>query len=300
VDAPLSWPLISSTLQYLFGFLSLHFSSKFDHLAAFLSLSIFAVALIFGRWKQNFPFLVAALIFWLEIAFYSLLKTPIFFYRILLPGLVPFVGFVALQIATIEMKKPKIISAALLLILSLVFAGNWAAVGAKKPVEYYQQVGRLIESEWRPNSLVVVYPGFISDTVSYYLKNTPEKAELAARNAGDLDRMKSDINESISQINREELKAVFLVSALSLGVDEDKLNRIFSAIKSEIKVPLVLKSFLIMSHDFTFARKLDKLNNLQTVLATLESQFGKPTFYKDEKVYVLSEYKLPGESEDDL
>jgi hypothetical protein len=185
-----SWELISSTAQYVFGLSSLYFSSQLDYLIAFILLGILAIAVIFGKWKQNFSFLVAALIFWLEIIIYSLIKTPIFFYRIVLPGLVPFVGFFVLQIATIESKNLKRASVVLLIILSLVFTGNWVTVQAYRPVEYYKQVAQLIESQWQPNNLVVFYPAYISDTVKYHLKKIPKEADFVAIHPNNFEKIK--------------------------------------------------------------------------------------------------------------
>ena len=197
----ISWHLISSTAQYVFGLSSLYFASQLDNLIAFIFLGILALSLIFGKSKQNFAFLVAALIFWLEIIIYSLINTPIFFYRIILPGMVPFVGFIVLQIATIERKNLKRASVVLLIILSIIFTANWVTVQAYRPVEYYKQVAQLVESEWEPNNLVVFYPGYISDTVKYYLKKISKEAEVVAWDTNDLENIKSDINDQLARVS---------------------------------------------------------------------------------------------------
>ena len=285
----ISWNLISSTGQYVFGLSSLYFSSQLDNLIAFIFLGLLAIAVIFGKWKQNFAFLVAALIFWLEIIIYSLIETPIFFYRIVLPGMIPFVGFVVLQIATIERKNLKRASVVLLIILSIVFTANWVTVQAYRPVEYYKQVAQLVESEWQPNNLVVFYPGYISDTVKYYLKKIPKEAEVVAWDTNDIENIKSTINDQLANIDGEKLTTIFLVSRVDLTVRQEDFKILLSAIKSELKRPLIVKSFLIISHDFSFIKDSDKPNIFS---GSLESELGKPLSYKDRKAYILSEYQL--------
>jgi hypothetical protein len=252
-------------------------------------LAILAIAVIFGRWKQNFAFLVAALIFWLEIIIYSLIETPIFFYRIVLPGMIPFIGFVVLQIATIESKNLKKSSVVLLIILSIIFTANWVTVQAYRPVEYYKQVAQLVESEWQPNNLVVFYPGYISDTFKYYLKKIPKEAGVVVWDTNDLENLKSDINDQLASVDREKLTTVFLISRIDLTIKQKDFTNLLVAIKSETKKPLKVKSFLIISHDFSFIKNSDKLKSFSGVL---EAELGNPLDYQDRKAYILSEYKL--------
>jgi hypothetical protein len=283
-----SWKLISSTAQYLFGLSSLYFSSQIDHLIAFIFLAIITIAVIFGKWKHNFPFLVAAIIFWLEIIVYSLIKNPIFFYRIVLLGLVPFVGFLVLQIATIEIKNIKKIVIVLFTILSIVFTFNWVTIQAYRPVEYYKQAAQLVESQSQSNSLVLFFPGYIADTVKYHQKKTTQYSEIVAWDANDIKKIKLEINKKLADIDKEKINTIFLVTRVDLTVKNEDYKNVLSAIKSEIEKPLKVKSFLIISHDFCFINS-DKPNSF---LETLKTEFGKPFSYQDKKAYVLSEYEL--------
>ncbi|OUL23321.1 hypothetical protein BV378_21850 [Nostoc sp. RF31YmG] len=286
---PVSWNLISSTAQYVFGLSTLFFHSKIDNVITFIFFAIVTIALIFGKWKQNYPFLVAAIIFWVEIIIYSVMKNPIFFYRIILPGIVPFIGFLVLQITSIEIKNVRKASIILLAILSLIFTTNWVTVQAYRPVEYYKQTAQLIESKLQPNDLIVFYPGYIADTVKYHFKQIHQDSEIVAWNANDLSKMEFDINDKLKALNAKKLTNIFLVARVDLVVKAEEYKNVILAIKSKIKSPLTIKSFLIISHDFSFVKNPKKPNIFMEILLT---EFGQPLLYKDKKSYVLSEYKL--------
>ncbi len=80
-----------------------------------------------------------------------------------------------------------------------------------------------------------------------------------------------------------------MVTRLDLVVKKEDFKNLLSAIKSEINKPLKVKSFLIISHDFSFIKNSEKPNSF---LVALESELGKPLFLQDKKAYILSEYKL--------
>lgn len=177
-----SWTLLSTTAQYVLGLSNVFFQSNINAIIVFIFFALLSISLIFGKWKNNYPFCLAALTFWLEVIIYSSIKTPIFFYRTILPGLIPFIGFLALQITSIEVKSIKKIAILLLLILTFIFTFNWITFQAYQPVEYDKQVANLIESEWQPKSLVFFYPGYVADTVQYYLKELPQEARIIVWN----------------------------------------------------------------------------------------------------------------------
>ncbi|NES86778.1 MAG: hypothetical protein F6K10_38550, partial [Moorea sp. SIO2B7] len=148
---PISLHLISSTAKYLFGLSSLYLPDYLIPLVTLIFFALLAIAFGFGKWKISFPFLIAAIIFWVEIIIYSVVESPIFYYRTLLPGLIPFIAFISLQIATIEKKEIKRVGIICLTILSLIYTGNWITNQAHKPVEPYKQVGKGVESQWDSN-----------------------------------------------------------------------------------------------------------------------------------------------------
>jgi uncharacterized membrane protein len=279
--------LFSSTLQYLLGLYSLFFSSYLNHILSFIFLAILAIALIFGKWQRNFPFLLAVIFFCLEIIIYSLIKTPIFWYRNLLPSLVPFVAFLVLQIATIQAKKIKIASIILLTAFSILVTANWVTVQAYRPVEYYKQVAQLVESEWQPNNLVLFYPGFISGTVKYYFDKIPPEAGIVVSNETTIETIKSDLNKYLVQ-STVNPTPIFLIARLDLTVKIEDFKNLLSALKSELEKPTNLKAFLIISHDYCFLREPTQPNDF---LAALKAEFGQPISYQNKRAYLLSEYE---------
>ncbi|MDJ0533144.1 MAG: glycosyltransferase family 39 protein [Xenococcaceae cyanobacterium MO_207.B15] len=282
----LSAYLFSSTLQYLLGLSTLFFSHYLNHILSFIFLGILAITLIFGKWERNFIFLFVAIFFCLEIIIYSLIRTPIFWYRSLLPSLIPFVVFIVLQIATIQAKKIKIASILLLTVFNILVTANWVTIQAYRPVEYYKQIAQLVESEWQPNNLLVFYPGYILDTVKYHFDKIPPEAGIVVYNSTKLERIKSRIDKGYEQyINN--LTSIFLIVRVDLTVEIENFKNLLSVINSEIKEPFNLKTFLIISHDMCFIKERDKSNQF---LAALETEFGQPTSYQDKKAYVLSEY----------
>ncbi|ELR99438.1 glycosyltransferase family 39 protein [Gloeocapsa sp. PCC 73106] len=280
-----SWSLISATWQYLFGFSSLYFSSYLDHVIAFIFSSILIISLIFGKWKQNISFLVAAVLFWLQIIIYSLVETPIFFYRIILPGLVPFIAFIVLQLDTIDRKTIKNISITLSMILFIIFTSKWIFFQAYRPVEYYKEVAQLIESQWKQDDLVLVYPGYISGTVKYHFEHNLKDKDQVILNLNNSQNSRLQINE----INKENVETIFLVFRVDLSVKESDFVKILTLIKSEIKKSLNIKTFLIISHDLYFSKNS---HNPDIFLKALELELGKPVFLENKKAYVLSDYQL--------
>lgn len=285
---PISWKLLSSTAQYSLGFSSFYFSSPIDHLIVFIFSAIFAIAFIFGNWKRNFPFLVAAISFWLEIIVYSLINTPIFFYRIILPGMIPFVAFISLQIATIKIKNLKKIAVVLFAILGITFSLNWTFVQAHRPVEYFKQVAHSLDSQWQSNALVMFYPGYISNTVTYHTQKVDDDAAVVVWDTKDIETVRSELSKKIVEMDSDLLDTLFLVARVDLSVDQKGFENVLSAIQSEAQKPLKIKSFLVVGHDFYFVNS-EKPDDF---LTALDSEFGKPKVYQDNQAYVTSEYML--------
>ncbi|NET58034.1 MAG: hypothetical protein F6K47_18330 [Symploca sp. SIO2E6] len=279
--------LLSSTWQYLLGLSSLFFSNYLNHILSFVFFAILAMAMIFGKWQRNFPFLLVVICFWLEIIIYSLIKTPIFWYRTLLPSLIPFIAFIFLQIATIQAKKIKIASIILLTSFSILVTANWVTVQAYRPVEYYKQVAQLVESEWQPNNLVLFHPPYIAKTVEYYLNKIPLEGGKVIYHSKDIDNIKYDL-EQLSAESAANKNPVFLIIRVDLVHQLETFKKLLSVIQGEFKDSLNLKVFLIISHDVSFIEEQDTYNSF---LAALEDEFGQPISYHDKKVYILSEYE---------
>jgi hypothetical protein len=282
--------LISSTTKYLFGLSSLYLPANLIPLLAFIFFSLIAISLIFGNYKTSFTFLVATIIYWLQVIAYSIIDSPIFYYRTLLPSLVPSIAFLSLQIATISAKKIKLASIIFLTILGLVYTGNWLTNQAYKPIEENRQVARSIESQWHRNDLVLFYPDFIGATIDYYFNNIPFQSQIPILDSDSTEKIAEKINDKITISNQEiEPVNLFLVG-LNMGVNLDGYNNLLSAIDSQIKQPGIVNLFLIKGHDSYFFSNDSK--STENFLATLDSQFGKRISYQDFSSYIVSRYQV--------
>lgn len=282
--------LISSTAKYVFGLSSLYLPITIIPYFAFLVSGIFAISVFFGNWRISFPFLAAAIIFWLEVVVYSMIDSPIFYYRIILPGLVPFVAFVALQIATIPTHKIKIASIVCLIILSLSYTANWVTHQAYKPVEENREVARLVELDRKPNDLIIFYPGFIQGTVNYYFKNIPlEKQVLVSPTNNNLSEIENNLKKKISSVYRERevIDIFFVVMSWDVKGYNELLYNVLNVLKSKIIKKTRVHLFLIKGHDSYFSNKFESVDKF---LVASESKLGKPYLYQDFGMYVSSKY----------
>jgi len=95
-----------------------------------------------------------------------------------------------------------------------------------------------------------------------------------------------EINKQIADIGEEKVNAVFLVTRADLIVTNEDYKDLLSTIKSAIKQPLKVISFLIVSHDLYFVNS-DRPN---VFLKILKSEFGQPVSYQDKKAYIFRTY----------
>lgn len=286
---PVDSHLISSTGKYLFGLSSLYLPMALIPLLTFIFFALIAISLIFGNWKISFPFLIATVIFWLDIIVYSIIDSPIFYYRILLPSLIPLTGFLSLQIATIKARKIKIASIICLTILGLIYTGNWITNQAHKPIEENRQVAQMVESEWRHNDLILFYSGYNGGTISYYFNNIPDEAQIFIWNPLDIKEIEKGIHDQIITVNKGVKPLnIFLIDLFNGGNSGD-YNDLLSIIESEIGAPLIVNFYLIKGHDSYFVKESKFSDRL---LATLDSKLVKQLSYQDFSSYIVSKYEL--------
>jgi uncharacterized membrane protein len=280
---PLDLYLISSTAKYLFGLSSLYLPITFIPWIALIFSAILATSSFFGKWRSNFTFVAVTVIFWLEVIIYSIIESPIFYYRILLPSLVPFTAFLSLQIVTISNKKIKIVSIVCCIILSISYSVNWVTNQAYKPIEENRSVVQLVQSEWRPDNLVIIYPFYIQDSINYYFQNLPSNKQILA--------LQPDKISNLS-LKQKELN-MFLIAMAGgvIGVEDYKilLSNLLSLLKSEKINNLKLNLLFIKGHDAYFSKKYD---SIERFIVTSESKLGKPYFSQDFGLYLISKYMV--------
>jgi uncharacterized membrane protein len=208
---PLSVDLIMSTFKYVFGMdalthaadvISRHNSiaaSLYSYSAkAALIVSVGCLALL-GNWRRSWPLLAAATVYWIEIVIYSVLIVPIFWYRIVMPGLIPLIGFAGLQAATIKGKNIRFAAIAGISVISMLLAAGWIVTEARVPKEAYQQVAQLLKSEYQSDNLVVFYPEYIEGVTRYYCADLPEENIVSIESSANIEDIKPVLTKHINQ-----------------------------------------------------------------------------------------------------
>ncbi|WP_208339167.1 glycosyltransferase family 39 protein [Aetokthonos hydrillicola] len=292
-----SFQLILSNIDYVLGFSSLNLPSYLDHINEFIIFGFFSILVAFGAWQRNFPFLITVIIYWLEVIIYSIVKTPIFWYRNLLPSLIPLIGFIVLQITTIQKKKIKIACLIVFMTFSLIFLQNWITNQAWKPIEDFKPVAQLVQSRWQKRDLILFYPGYITHQIVHYFTELPSESIIEVTPGNDLKEVQLEINQKVATINEMLIRNnnIYLIIRVDLLVPKEleKYSQLLEIIKSKLKRTLELNVFLIISHDLTIVRDFETVPKMLNIL---ESKFGKPSSYKDFKSYIESHYKLPSQN----
>lgn len=134
-----------------------------------------------GDWRRSLPLLAAAVAYWGIIVVYSVTVMPVFWKQTVLPGLVPFVGFLAVQADSVRPLRLRAATLGLLGLAAATGAVVWLAVGAGRPIERWDEVGRLIDSRWRHGDAVVVVPGYAERPVRFYASRVHTSALVPIR-----------------------------------------------------------------------------------------------------------------------
>ncbi len=198
------------------------------------------VPLAFGNWRRSLPFLATAGLYWLELWLASALIAPMFIPRTALPALIPLLGFVSVQIATIRVQKLKLLSLFGLILLSLTFTLNWVTKEAWLPVEEWSKISQALQTNWKQHDLVIFYPGYNEGITRYYLtRDLPTESVVTIWIGG--------TREKLGQ-SREQIQLIE--------------SRNFSS-----------ALFLVFRDDQNVAMEIEVAHELLTML---ESKFGKP------------------------
>ena len=147
----------------------------------------------FGDWRRSLPFLVAAVSYWILLIGYSLLAIPVFWYRIALPGLIPFIGFIALQIDGMRIPRVKRASLAGIIILCTVFGAGWTVHSAWVPYEQWKQLSESLKAQWTQNDLVLFYPHYAAGPVRYYFPDLSTERGLPVAEGIEMKKVAEEI-----------------------------------------------------------------------------------------------------------
>jgi hypothetical protein len=201
--------------------------------------------LVAGSWKRSLPLLAGAMAYWIQLIIYSILVLPIFWYRTFLPGMIPFIGFIGLQIATIHMRKLKILAVILLILICVVFAMNWISSEAGKPYEEWREISQSLKSAWQPDDVVIFYPDYVEGPVRYYV-DLPSKAIISLPVDADMRKVDEEISRIVKQ---NESSAVFLIVRSDLLVQKHAENYqyLLAYLESEFGQPSFTRKFGLLS-----------------------------------------------------
>jgi hypothetical protein len=129
--------------------------------------------LLFGEWRKSVRPLAAAVFFWLQLLVYSWVATPVFWNRTALPGLIPFLGFIGLQVTTIKKEKIRRPVIAGLALTCLLFTTNWALSQAGKPFEPVRELAQILNEQRKPDDIILFFPQYAEGPVRYYAPDIP-------------------------------------------------------------------------------------------------------------------------------
>lgn len=227
-----SMPQISRTFKYLLGLPSLVGDVSLGN-AVFtplgfgllvVSLMLFAPILL-GNWRQSSPMLLAALTYWAGLFFISMVMAPIFIARTALPGLIPLIGFISVQVATIPNWTPQFtrdfpgikrglrwLPLTALLVINLLTIPAWIGHDAWTPVERWRPIAETLAQHRQPDDLVVFYPGYNeAPTRYYYPADLPPESVVAIWIGGTAEKL-DFLRQLVGLITtQEDPAAVYLV-----------------------------------------------------------------------------------------
>ncbi|MFH1397243.1 MAG: glycosyltransferase family 39 protein [Candidatus Omnitrophota bacterium] len=200
---------------------------------------IFGFILILGSWKRSLPLFAAALIYWFQLIIYSIFFLPIFIDRIVLPGVIPFIGFLGLQIAAIKMKKIRAIFVTILVALCTLFSLFWIKGEHKIPCERWKEIYQTLKVNWRPGDIIMIYSEHIEGIVQYYAHLTFGTYFIILKSDG-MDKFINKVSgRTINVTDKHEHPTVFLIAR----TDRGNYRKLLARLKSGFGQPTVFKNF---------------------------------------------------------
>ncbi|NJN84924.1 MAG: hypothetical protein HC802_23310 [Caldilineaceae bacterium] len=167
----------------------------YDWATKALILISLAGLMVLGDWRRNWPIAAVPASYWLQIVLFSLLVLPIFWYRTILPGVVPFIVFVGLQAVSIGGRRIRSSVIAALVLLSLLSVAGWGLTDAGRPQEPWKQVGQFLQTGYEPGDLVAFYPPYIQGPSRFYFSALQDEDALAIKLGSDLSTVEQQLTE---------------------------------------------------------------------------------------------------------
>jgi hypothetical protein len=210
--------------------------------------------LVWGDWRRNWNLLAASVVFFGLVIIVSIFIVPIFWYRTVLPGLIPLIAFIALQAASIPVRSLKFAIISSVCVCCALYISGWIAIEARVPNEPWKQVTQIIESEYEPGDWLVLYPWYIECPIRYYFPELPAEGII-----------------SIKQ-----------------GTDPELINQALATDSAKSTTPA--KIFLVVRKDSTYAA--DHLT-YDALVAQLQASAAQASPPEEHGIVLLTRYSLP-------
>ena len=215
--------------------------------------------------KRYYGLALAALLYWLQIVGFSLIKVPVLLHRTALPGVLPFIGFITLQICAIPRKTFKTGLVLIYIFLCCNAGAFWLYHRAGKPNEQLRAVSNKLASQWQPGDKVVFLRDSAQIHVRYYFNGLPTDAVWYYRNGKiEAERSMIDKDRALPQTQGKDFFSVFFVGRIS---------------KAHFK-----NQYAASKHTAS------ELQLYYSTLNSLEERFGPPVYQRWFRGYVLMEF----------
>ncbi len=199
------------------------------------------LALVPGSWRRSYPFLVVVVLFWLELIVYSVVAVPVFWFRTILPSLVPLACFLGVQLASIRHRFLRVAGVVLLLCYGAFVSGEWVWRYAHTTPENYRAVARLMEEHWTPAHTAVLYPGFVAGPIGFYLPELEAGASMRVGLRADIGKIRRLTKAHVARVRATGGQPAFFV-VVRLAKPNPALQQMFRLLAGIAGKPSVLFS----------------------------------------------------------
>lgn len=172
------------------------------------------LSLAFGNWWRSLRCLAAATVYWGQMLVFSVMVVPVYMDRTALPGMIPFIGFAGIHIATTRFRKLRIALLAGLTLLCLIFAVNWIRNDAGRPEDRWREIATLLDSTRQPDDIVIPFPGNYAGAPLQHYVDLPSTSILPVSFESSLDTIEGEIRGRVAEMKSQgDPFAVFVVLA---------------------------------------------------------------------------------------
>lgn len=144
------------------------YKSLIKHMTSILLVVVLIRLITLSDWRKCLPLLIAAIVFWAQMLLYSIFFVPICLGRTMLPGMVPFAGFLAVMISSLRPKRLKVLTLILFTALCLFFFKNWVNEEAYNIIEHWEEMAQTLELSSNERDVIIFYPDRLPEMINYY------------------------------------------------------------------------------------------------------------------------------------